>query len=320
MPYPAPDGPHNDPWKALLPDCFRVVDEVIREHNVEFPIQIGGGSMLLRRYRHRKSMDIDVFVTDAQIVRWCSPRFNEAAADLFPAYDEEAAAVKLITGMQEVDIIAAAPIILEDATEQAVLGGREVLIERPREILAKKVVYRGRNFQVRDMFDLACVATVEPEEIAAIQPWLTLGHLDSLEARLAELEPIWAKELSEKVDAYEEFKPVLADCMNIVRGVVKTWRENLVPKVETPSFPAGTHKALYSRDGLTVVIKELDSEKQHYDKIGNTLGPAKVGPDGATYLIGGLEMSEEYWRKHPAVVAAQEATEQHEVAGSSGPK
>lgn len=154
----------------MLPDCFTVIDEVIRKHNVEFPIQIGGGSMLLRCYRHRKSMDLDVFVTDAQIARWFSPRFNEGAADLFPAYDEEAAAVKLVTGMQEVGIIAAAPIILEDATEPTVLGGREVLVERSREMLAKKIVYRGRTFQVRDMFDLACVATVEPEEIAAIQP------------------------------------------------------------------------------------------------------------------------------------------------------
>ena len=304
MRYPVPDGPHNDHWKALLPDCYRVVDEVTRQHGVKFPIQVGGGSMLLRRYRHRKSMDLDLFVTDAQLVRWCSPKFNESAADLFPDYNEEAAAVKLVTGMQEVDIIAAAPIILEEATEPAVLGKREVLVERPREILAKKVVYRGRNFQVRDMFDLACVATVEPEEVAAIQPALTLTHLDDLDARLSELEPAWAKELSDKVDAYPEFKPVLADCMNIVRGIVKVWRENLVPKVETPAFQASTHRAVYSRDGATVVIKEWNAETKRFDKIGNSLGPAKVGPEGVSYLIGGVELSREAWLKHPDVVAA----------------
>jgi hypothetical protein len=116
VPYPVDDGPHNDAWKELLPSCFSVVDEVVRERKVEFPIRIGGGSMLLRRYRHRKSRDLDLFVTDAQLVRWCSPRFNEAAADLFPDYGEEAAAVKLVTGMQEIDIIAAAPIIFDGAT------------------------------------------------------------------------------------------------------------------------------------------------------------------------------------------------------------
>jgi hypothetical protein len=181
--YPVDDGPHNDAWKELLPPCFRVVDEVVRERKVEFPVRIGGGSMLLRRHKHRKSRDLDLFVTDVQLVRWCSPRFNETAADLFPDYGEEAAAVKLVTGMQEIDIIAAAPIILDGAVEEVELGGRTVLVELPREIVAKKVVYRGRNFQTRDVFDLACGATAEPEEIAAVLPGLTFGHLDDLDDR-----------------------------------------------------------------------------------------------------------------------------------------
>ncbi len=29
--------------------------------------------MLLRRYKHRKSRDLYLLVTDAQLVRWCSP-------------------------------------------------------------------------------------------------------------------------------------------------------------------------------------------------------------------------------------------------------
>jgi hypothetical protein len=156
--FPVPDGPHNDPWKSLLSFCFAVVDAVVRDHKVDFPIEIGGDSMLLRRYRHRRSKDLDLFVSDVRLARWCSPRFNETAADLFVDYGEEATAVKLITGMQEVDIIAAAPVVLEDAAEPAILSGRDVLVERPREILAKKIVSRGRTFQPRDVFDLACVA------------------------------------------------------------------------------------------------------------------------------------------------------------------
>src|SRR5262245_6428754 len=136
--YPVPDGPHNDDWKSLLPLCFRVVDEVTREHGIEFPLRFGGGSMLLRRYGHRKSRDLDLFVTDARLVRWCSPRLNEAALDLFPDYTEEATAVKLVTGMQEIDVISAAPILSDDAVDEAMIEGRKVAVERPREILAKK--------------------------------------------------------------------------------------------------------------------------------------------------------------------------------------
>lgn len=286
-----------------MPFCFRVIDEVIREHNVEFPIRIGGGSMLLRRYGHRKSLDIDLFVTDVRLVRWCSPMSNEAASDLFPDYSEEANAVKLITGMQEIDIIAAAPIILQNAVDPAVVEGRDVLIERPREIVAKKIVYRGRTFLGRDIFDMACVATAEPEEIAAILPALTLTHLEDLAARLRELEPIWVKEMAVKVDPFPAFAPVIVACMDIVRGIVEDWRKKLLPKVEVPSHP-GNYRAVFSRDGLTVVIREWDDTKKRHDKIGNTLGPAKVGPAGVVYMIGGRELTKAEWKKHPDVIAA----------------
>ncbi|OIR02056.1 hypothetical protein GALL_159140 [mine drainage metagenome] len=302
--YPLPDGPHNDPWKSLLPACFAVVDEVVREHGVAFPIQIGGGSMLLRRYGHRKSRDLDLFVTDARLVRWCSPRVNEAAADLFADYGEEATAVKLVTGLQEVDIIAVAPVITDDAVEPATLLGRDVLIERPREILAKKIVYRGRTFQPRDVFDLACTAFAEPEEVAAILPWLNLTHLDDLDARLAEIEPILGRDLADKVDAAPAFEPIMGPCLDIVRGVLLAWRENLTPKVQTPPFPRGSHRALYSKDGETVVIKEWDAGKGRFDKIGNPLGPAIVSPKGSAFLLHGVEMTEEDWRNHPEVAAA----------------
>ena len=307
MPYPVEDGPHNDAWKGLLAACLRVVDEVVRERRVAFPIRIGGGSMLLRRYKHRKSRDIDLFVTDAQLVRWCSPRFNEAAADLFPDYGEEAAALKLMVGLQEVDIIAAAPILSEGAVEEVMLCGRKVIVELPREIVAKKVVYRGRSFQTRDVFDLACVAVAEPEEVAAVMAGLTPTHLDDLEARLREIEPVIAKELSDKVEAYPEFAAVVNGCYAIARGVVQTWREALVPKVEVPPYPRQTHRAVFSKDGRTVVIREWDAEQSRFDKIGNVLGPAKVGPDGATYMIGGVELTKDASDKRPEVVAAQGA-------------
>jgi hypothetical protein len=301
--FPVPDGPHNDPWKSLLRFCFAVVDAVIREHGVGFPIQIGGGSMLLRRYRHRKSRDLDLFVSDVRLARWCSPRFNETAADLFADYGEEATATKLVTGMQEVDIIAAAPIVLDDAIEPAVFFGRDVLIERPREILAKKIVYRGRTFQPRDVFDLACVAYAEPDEVAAVQPWLSLAHLDDLDARLSEIEPILGKELVEKVEPFPEFEAIRDRCLELAGGVARTWREMLTPQVTVPPYPARSHRAVFSKDGRTVVIKEWDASQSRYDKIGNTMGPAKVGPDGAAYLIGGTTLTKEEWRRHPAVVA-----------------
>ena len=39
----------------------------------------------------------------------------------------------------------------------ASVRGRQVLLETPGEIIAKKVYYRGAAMQPRDMFDVACV-------------------------------------------------------------------------------------------------------------------------------------------------------------------
>jgi hypothetical protein len=56
------------------------------------------------------------------------------------------------------------------------------------------------------------------------------------------------------------------------------------------------------------VIKEWDAGNSRYDKIGNVLGPAKVGPRGASFMIGGVAMTEDAWRRHPDVVAARKPT------------
>jgi len=94
-------------------------------------------------------------------------------------------------------------------------------------------------------------------------------------------------------------------CLAIAQGVAKTWREALVPKVEVPPYPQQSHRAVFSRDGRTVVIKEWDAAKSRFDKIGNVLGPAKVSPEGALYMIGGIAMSEDEWKRHPDVVATK---------------
>jgi hypothetical protein len=296
--FPVPDGPHNDPWKELLAPCFAVVDAVTSEHKVDFPIRIGGGSMLLRRYRHRKSKDLDLFVSDVRLARWCSPRFNEAAMDLFPDYSEEGTAVKLIIGMQEVDVIAVAPIMSDDeALDAVIIKDRSVLVERPREILAKKIIYRGRTFQPRDIFDLACVATAEPAEVAAILPYLNPTNIDDLTASFNAMEPVLNKELGNKVEAFAEFEPVLEQCLEISRGVVEAWRANLIPKVDVPPFPRDTHRAFFSRDGRSVVIRRLNPNTRRHDVIDNPLGFASVSPEESAYYVEGEKVDDEEWRR-----------------------
>jgi len=188
--------------------------------------------------------------------------------------------------MQEIDIVAAVPIVEENATEEIVFNGRQVLVERPREILAKKVVYRGRQFQPRDVFDMACIAKAEPEEIGAVLPWISLAHVTDLEARLAELASTIHKEIALKVEPYPAFSHVCDTCLNIAKDVVASWKACMKPAVEVPPHPAG-YRTAYSKDGRTVVIKNIDAMGRAH-QISNPLGPAIVSTDsGPKWYIDG---------------------------------
>lgn len=218
--FPVPDGPHNDDWKRLVDLARVVVEEACPDADVTSLVQAGGGSMLLRRYRHRRSRDLDLFVPDVRIVRACSPRFNEAAGDLFPDYAEDAASVKLVIGLQEIDIIAAAPLFDPAAgLDPEPLPGWPIRVERPREILAKKLAYRGRRLQPRDIFDLAAVAAAEPEEVAAAIAVLQRGQVEAIRSRLTEFSQDFAKEIGLRVDAYPEFAGIRDESLTIVRDV-----------------------------------------------------------------------------------------------------
>jgi len=57
----------------------------------------------------------------------------------------------------EIDFICA-PHILEAHTRSVDILGATVALETPFEIVAKKIAYRGRHIQPRDLFDIAAVA------------------------------------------------------------------------------------------------------------------------------------------------------------------
>lgn len=53
-------------WEVLLANALRLIDEISR-HGVSDPFwTFGGGTVLMLRYQHRRSKDIDIFVPDPQ--------------------------------------------------------------------------------------------------------------------------------------------------------------------------------------------------------------------------------------------------------------
>lgn len=176
-------------WEALFPRALVLIDEISRHGGLSDPFwTFGGGTVLMFRYRHRLSKDIDIFVPDPQYLGFVTPRLSDAAGDLTADYVEMAGSfVKLQFEEGEIDFVAA-PNLLDDAWEEWDIGGRIVKVETAAEIIAKKMYHRGDRATARDLFDLALVAEREPQELAHARSFL-LRHRQAFLAQIQDPHP-----------------------------------------------------------------------------------------------------------------------------------
>lgn len=160
------------PWKLLLQQAFTLVD-AIQAHGIADPFwTFGGGTVLMLRYGHRLSKDIDIFVPDPQYLGFVSPRLSDVAEAVSDQYVEGPGFIKLLLSEGEIDFVAS-PNLTESAYEHWELLGRMVRVETSAEIVAKKLWHRGDRASARDLFDLALVIDREPQSLVMAATFLT---------------------------------------------------------------------------------------------------------------------------------------------------
>jgi hypothetical protein len=115
----------------------------------------GGGTAMRLVYNHRESKDIDIFLNDSTVLNGLSPRINDSTAALTRDYTEQSNYVKLRFPEGEIDFIIGTRLLHDVPYERRTIRRRDVAIEQPVEIVAKKCFYRAADFAVRDVFDLA---------------------------------------------------------------------------------------------------------------------------------------------------------------------
>jgi hypothetical protein len=143
-------------WDALL---RRALASIQTLEDSGFALRywtFGGGTVLMLRLDHRDSKDIDLFVTDPQVLGYLSPRLAGETVWNTDDYDESANALKLRYNEGEIDIIVAAS-ISDLAPEPYAFDGSQVRLEHPEAIILKKLIYRAADLKPRDIFDTAVV-------------------------------------------------------------------------------------------------------------------------------------------------------------------
>jgi hypothetical protein len=179
-------------WQVLLGHALEIIDSVtpLAGTALEYWTLVGG-TMLMRRYHHRLSKDIDIFLPDGQGLAFLSPRLNRAAEDKTSEYVEQAGFLKLYFAEGEIDFVLAGPLTPNPFSLEFVFG-RDVRVETPAEIIGKKVEYRASQLKARDLFDLACVVEKDSEALLPIRAVLArakptlLGQLKTRENQLRE--------------------------------------------------------------------------------------------------------------------------------------
>lgn len=152
-------------WRRLFRRALFIIDAANADQPSRLPWSFGGGTVLMLQYRHRVSRDIDIFVADPQWLGHLSPRLNDRAASITADYVEQANFVKLTFDDGEVDFIAA-PALTSNPTRRQRIEGRNLHVERPAEIIAKKVFHRAAAFKARDYLDLAVVIRRDRRSLA----------------------------------------------------------------------------------------------------------------------------------------------------------
>ena len=154
----------NTPLPSRWPELFDMAMAIIDQANAQGigmnSWSFGGGTALMLQINHRESHDIDLFIEDAQYLPYLNPETQDYDLALAPSdYETDGTrALKIVfDGVGEIDFICCDP-VTETPFTKAEIRGRNVRLETPAEILAKKVVFRGSQLQPRDMFDIAAVA------------------------------------------------------------------------------------------------------------------------------------------------------------------
>lgn len=182
-----PDGP----WKILLKEALKIIDDLEVRGGIAKPFwTFGGGTVLMLRYGHRLSKDIDIFVPDPQYLGYVSPRLSDVAAEVSEDYVEAAGYVKLIRAEGEIDFVAASNLTTSPFEIWHILG-HEIKVETSAEIVAKKLWHRGHTAAARDLFDLALVIEKDSENLKTAAQYLKKHRqtfLSQLESRQQILE------------------------------------------------------------------------------------------------------------------------------------
>ncbi len=187
-------------------------------------IRFGGGTALAIYYfQHRLSFDIDLFVTDAQLMNYLSPKHWLDEADGFngDTYVDLANHIRVLYRRNniKIDVLVAQDFLgkyLVDASKEVFQD--TVYIESIEDIIAKKIIYRRNDNLTRDIIDIAISIKYAENVVKRLyeEELISLNDIDELFNSLSKLDRDTFDEELEIVKPFEKYMSTAIQAPDII--------------------------------------------------------------------------------------------------------
>ena len=211
------DGPD---WARL----FRIACSLIRQVNSEqIIIDSWRGTAMMLQVGHRESHDVDIFLSDPQLLPFLDPKLHDFEFEIGPSdYGGDGTGfLKLaFEGLGEIDFIVAHAVTDIPTTRQTI-EGEEVDLETVAEIIAKKIHYRGATIKPRDIFDIAAAARHDRDSIIKALK----HHKDDVARTLSAIErlkPDFVNVTIAELAIKDSFKPIIGTALGDATELLKS--------------------------------------------------------------------------------------------------
>ena len=97
-------------WETLFKRALVLIDSVQKAGITLSDWSFGGGTVLMRRYRHRFSKDVDIFIPSPQYLNYLSPHLNDVTEEMTGDYTLQAEFLKLRFPEGEIDFVVSEPL------------------------------------------------------------------------------------------------------------------------------------------------------------------------------------------------------------------
>jgi hypothetical protein len=175
-------------WARLFKIACALIRQVNSGQSIIDHWTLGGGTALLLQIDHRESHDVDIFLSDPQLLAFLDPQKHDFKFEIRPIdYHGDGATFQKLAfkDVGEIDFIVGQA-MTSSPTIQTTIEGEATLLETIPEIIAKKIYYRGSSIKPRDIFDIAAAGEQHADSvIAALRSYrtevqTTLGVIDKL--------------------------------------------------------------------------------------------------------------------------------------------